>query len=114
MNFDTMAASLPDWKRMSVERYAAEEIATGEKKITRQGEVYWRQVRRFFYRPLPPFIPHDLETTTRNFNVLAAFQHGVLPGQPSNSEIQLMTFGDLGGYSIDKLDYRVAKNIKRA
>ncbi len=114
MDIESLVENVAPWKAMQVERYVAQEIATGQKKITKQGNVYWRQIRPFFYRPLPPFLQYDLESTTRDFHLLAGFQHGVLNGQPSNSGINLMIFDEVGSYSAGKLHHSVLGNVKRA
>ena len=74
MSEDAPLRDFQSWPPMSVERFAALEGAAGL-KISKQSDIYWREVRPFFYRPLAPFCKYDPQKTKRQFRLLAAFQH---------------------------------------
>jgi hypothetical protein len=101
------------WLPMSIDKYAALECATGMKTL-RQGEILWRQVRPFLYRPLLPFKKYDLKTTKEGLSKLAAFQHSVKDGQSHNSYMNPIVFDELRNYDVNKLRGDVRRSIKRA
>ena len=113
MPVQALAKGFDSWVPMSIDRYAALESAAGL-KIIKQGDVFWREVRPFFYRPLAPFCAYDEASTTRQFRKFAAFQHGVLDGQPSNSYLNSIVFDDLRNYDPGKLHRNAQRNLKAA
>ena len=52
--YNAVPADAPLWERMSADEFAAVELALGG-KVVKSGDVWWRQVRPFFYRPLLPY-----------------------------------------------------------
>src|SRR3954466_10822596 len=98
---------------MSPESYAAAEAASGV-RIIKRGDIYWRRVRPFFYRPLFPFCGYDRRSVERSFPKLAAYQHAVLEGQSSNSYLNLIFYDDIRSYDGEKLHRGPVKNISCA
>jgi hypothetical protein len=98
---------------MSVDRYAAFELATGM-QVFKAGNIWWRRVRPFFYRTLLPFEKYDLNTAANGFGKLGAFQHGVADGQPFNSYLNPIVFEEPGKYDTRKLRHSVQARIKKA
>ena len=98
------------WPAMSPERYAALELSSGV-RIIKQGDVYWRRVRPFFYRPLFPFCKYDSVSINRSFRKFAACQYAVWEGQPSNSFLNLLIYNDVRSYDAEKLRRGPAKNL---
>jgi hypothetical protein len=101
------------WPSMTVERYAALERAT-KSKVVKTGDLWWRQVRPFLYRPLLPFKKYDLKKTRDSFNRFGAFQHGVEDGQPHNSYLNPIVFDQPRDYDLKKLRHGVQRHIKKA
>jgi hypothetical protein len=95
---------------MSPERYAALELSSGV-RIIKQGDVYWRRVRPFFYRPLFPFLRYDSISINESFRKLAACQYAVREGQPNNSFLNLITYDEIRSYDAEKLHRGPAKNL---
>jgi hypothetical protein len=110
---EALPKDFDSWVPMSIDRYAALESAAGL-KVTKQGDVFWQQVRPFFYRPLAPYCGYDQAATARQFGKLAAFQHGVLNGQPSNSYLNFIVFDDLRNYDPGKLHRNAQRNLRAA
>lgn len=98
---------------MSVDRYAAFELANGM-KVFKAGDIWWRQVRPFFYRALLPFKKYDLSKASGGFGKLGAFQHGVADGQPFNSYLNPIVFEEPGKYDTRMLRSNVQARIKKA
>lgn len=98
---------------MSPERYAAVESSSGV-RIIKQGDVYWRRVRPFFYRPLFPFCRYDRMSVGRSFRKLAACQYGVWEGQSSNSFLNFIVYDDIRSYDAEKLHRGPAKHLSFA
>jgi hypothetical protein len=101
------------WSSMTIDRYAALEWATGV-KVVKIGDLWWQQVRPFFYRPLLPFKKYDLQRTTDGFSRIATFQHAVEGGQSRNSYLNPLVFEEPRAYDMKKLPYNVQKHIKKA
>ncbi|MGC2208943.1 MAG: hypothetical protein WA532_02430 [Candidatus Korobacteraceae bacterium] len=98
---------------MSVDRYAAFELATGT-KVLKVGNIWWRRVRPFFYRTLLPFKKYDANRAKDGFSKIGAFQHGVEDGQPFNSYLNPIIFEEPGNYDVRKLRPNVQVHIKKA
>ena len=101
------------WPAMSMDRYASLESMSGA-RIAKQGDIYWRQVRSFFHRPLIPFRKYDLESTSREFKKFGAFQHAVCEGQPHNSYLNLVVYEDVRSYEARRLHRGPARNLVAA
>jgi hypothetical protein len=97
---------------MGVPRYADFQRAIGL-KLTHQGDIWWQQVRPFFYRPLLPFKTYDLKSLDRSHK-LGIFQHAVLNGQRANSYLNPVVFDDLANYELRNIGENGRRNLKRA
>lgn len=101
------------WQSMTLDRYAALEQATGA-KVTKVGDIWWRQVRPFLYRPLLPSRKYDLKKATTGLAGFGAFQHGVEDGQPYNSYLNPIVVDEPRNYDVKKLCSNVQRNIRKA
>jgi hypothetical protein len=81
----------PAWQTMSIDRYAQLVEAAGG-TILKQGEVWFKQGHRFYYRPLLPHRKYDLYETRRQITKFGVFQHGVKDGQPHNCYLNFIIF----------------------
>jgi hypothetical protein len=97
---------------MPLERYAAFEQAVNV-KVVKAGDIWWRQVRPFLYRPLLPFKTYDTKKTLDDFNRFGAFQHAVNDGQPHNSYLNPIVFDQPRDYNLKKL-HQVQVSVKKA
>ncbi len=106
--------SLPSitWPVMSVERYAALEQALGA-KVLRTGDIWWVQIRPFFYRPLLPFERYDVGEVNRLVGHRGVFQHAVREGQAHNSYLNPVIFDDLHNYDSRLLRKNVRGSLKK-
>ncbi len=104
---------LPCWQRMSVDRYAAFEQATGV-NVVRIGEVWWTNTRPFFYRPLLPFEKYNQSKVRKQFDRTGIFQHAVEVGQVANSYLNPILFEKLQDYDVRKLRDNVRGSLKKA
>jgi hypothetical protein len=100
------------WSSMTIERYAAFEQAV-DVKVVKAGDIWWRQVRPFLYRPLLPFKTFDTKKTLDSFNRLGAFQHAVPNGQPHNSYLNPIVFDQPRDYNVKKT-HQVHVGVKKA
>lgn len=102
------------WQKMRIEEYAAYQGSTGE-RIVKAGQLYWRRVRPFFYRPLLPFTEHSPDTVcppTPGF--FGGYQYAVSSGQKANSLINLLMYEDVEQYSEAVLDRHKRNQIRSA
>jgi len=98
---------------MSIDEYAEYEKGNGT-PVFKVGDVWWRAVRPFFYRPLLPF--QEIERSNSNVFPSHSFgyQHAVLDVALANSYLNLFVFDDIQNYSFDKLKSDRKNNIRRA
>jgi hypothetical protein len=101
------------WSSMTIERYATLERATGVKAV-KVGDIWWQQVRPFFYRPLLPFKRFDLKLMIDGFTKFGAFQYAVEDGQSCNSYLNPIIFDEPHNDDIKKLPYNAQKHVKKA
>ncbi len=102
------------WDRMSVDDYAELERASGATLI-KSGDVWWRQVRRGFFRPLFPFTRITPGKAVVPANpLLGGYQHLVHDGERSNSFGNLFLFDDLKSYSIEEVGKSLRKDIRKS
>jgi hypothetical protein len=101
-------------RKMTLQEYAAIEMAFGE-KIVNLNNVYWRRVRPFFYRPILPFIEYPPESVALpRASFLGGAQHAVSRPEIANSFMNFLMFDDLQGYSFDSVNYNLRRKIKLA
>jgi hypothetical protein len=101
------------WQNMSVDEYANLEIETGN-TILKTEDIWWRQIRSFFYRPLLPYELYDHKYIKKVFNKLSLFQHAVPEGYPYNSFIRIIIFDRLQEYALTKLKSENRRKILKA
>ena len=101
------------WPTMSIERYAAFEQSLGT-KVLRTGDIWWVQIRPFFYRPLLPFKRYDAEHVKKAIGNRGVFQHVVMEGQSHNSYLNPVIFDDLHSYDRRLLRKNVRGSLKKA
>ena len=102
------------WIKLSIDRYAKLESATGARLKNIDG-VWWRRIRPFFYRPLffdskitvgsvrPPISP-----------LIGGYQHLVHDPAQANSQMNFLVCKNDGSYSIQSLSRNYRKNIAKA
>jgi len=103
-----------DWQEMAAGEFAAFEQLL-DPHIVLRNDVYWRQVRPFFYRPLLPFrelVPAAVKPPP--LARLGGFQHAVPPGERANSCLNLLLFENAEAYSLEQLDYNRKRQVKQA
>ena len=101
-------------RKMTLQEYAAIEMAFGE-KIVNLNNVYWRRVRPFFYRPFPAYVecqPESVAIPRASF--LGGVQHVVSRPEIANSSMNFLMFDDLQGYSLDNVNYNLRRKIRLA
>ena len=102
------------WGEIDAVRYASHEQNLGL-KISRIGDVAWRRVRPFFYRPLyamQEIDPHQVSGP--GGAMFGAFQHAVPRGARANSYLNYLIFDQLSVYSLASLNSERRRRIKRA
>jgi hypothetical protein len=99
---------------MSVDEYAALESAMGA-RLVRSGDVWWRQVRSCFYRPLLPFLELDpAEVKLPRRALFGGAQFGVVAGAAANSLVDLLIFDEPQTYSLNALSQGSRRHVRRA
>jgi len=102
------------WQRMSVEEFAAFEQAQGE-PIIKIGQVWWREVRSCFYRPLLPFQSYGPEALRAPPKaLLGGSQFPVANSEDANSVLNMMMFQDLEAYSLQRLERHNRAQVRTA
>jgi hypothetical protein len=99
---------------MSADEYAVFEKACGA-SVVNVGSQWWRQIRPYFYRPLPWF--HELDpkkVTPPASSHLGGYQHLVAEGSAHNSNMKVLLFQSPQAYSLDKLSSNDRYHIRRA
>jgi hypothetical protein len=99
---------------MSVDEYASLEAALGA-TLVKAGNIWWRKVRPFFYRPL--LLHRELaidHLTYPRSRWLGGVQHAVPAGVPTNSRIQLLQFDNPREYSPESLNPTSRRHLRRA
>lgn len=102
------------FERMSIDEFSRYEISNGEKYI-KVNDIWWGQVRGFFYRTIFPFHVYDdhvVKPPTPAY--LGGYQYSNQDAKCSNSYLNYIIFDDVCNYSIDKLSYNVRWSIKKA
>ncbi len=99
---------------MSADDYAAFQ-RTQHGTIVRMGDVLWKRVRPFFYRPLLVFDELDPRSVqVPGGAILGGYQFAVSASQPSNSFLNFRVFADIRDYSPERLDKNPRRQIKLA
>jgi hypothetical protein len=103
---------------MTIEEYAHFSQMNGE-KVVRYDDVWWKEVRRFFYRPLFPFLELKLHEKKPPRNALIGGYQHLVPQDLSradatgNSFMNFLIFDDCERYSLEQLKHNHRSNIKK-
>jgi hypothetical protein len=99
-----------DIDQLSVAEYAYIQSLRGH-KVELHGSVYWIETRRFFYRPVLPFIA--LNSVVPPCRGYGGYQYAVDNERDANSTINFRIYGNCNAYSIktQKSEYRRAVRI---
>lgn len=98
---------------MNIDQYAQLEQQTGIPLI-KKGEIYWREVRPFFYRPLLPFDPYPIEATSELFPFWNMIQFPVEEKSRANSALNMIVIDDIQTYSIETLHKDRRRDVRKA
>lgn len=99
---------------MDLGEFAAYERSQGE-KIIKVDDIYWRQVRPCFYRPLLPFREYSPEVVRPpRESMFGGVQHSLPDGFNGNSFLNLLLFEDINAYCTATLSSRRRKQLKAA
>ena len=98
---------------MNIDAYAQLEQQTGIRLI-KKGEIWWREVRPFFYRPLFPFGAYPVKETARLFPFWQMAQFPVAEKSQANSQLNMIVFDDIQSYSIGVLHKDRRRDIRKA
>jgi hypothetical protein len=101
------------WQSMSIDRFATFHAELGI-KVCREGGIWWRQVRPFFYRPLLPLNKYTFHARRQGLARFAVFQHAVEKGCPHNSFLNPIVFDRLPEYEMKELAENARRNLKKA
>lgn len=84
-------------------------------KVVAAGNVYWHEVRPFFYRPLWPLQELRPDTVTPPLrSVLGGVQYAVPADVEANSALNFFVFDDLANYHVNTLSRKPKKQVRLA
>ena len=102
------------WQKMTGENYAAFVQLTGG-KVIRTGDMYWRQVRAGFYRPLLQFEEYHPDSIKAPRPALwGGVQYAVAPEARANSFLNRLAFANTQGYGLDSLQRNWKRKVRLA
>ncbi|RXK52923.1 hypothetical protein ESB00_14520 [Oleiharenicola lentus] len=102
------------WNEMKVEEFAAFVGLLGPRPI-RCGEIYWGEVRRYFYRPLQPLHIFDRAKICRPIGAAwGGAQYAVSEGPDANSWLNWLAFDQTQNYSVATLDKNRRRQVRLA
>jgi hypothetical protein len=91
------------WKPTTVAEFADFERSQGQRIVTK-GNIHWKQVRPFFFRPLVPFLEYQPAAVSPPLGShLGGCQFAVPQGSPANSLLNMLIFQNLDAYSLAAL-----------
>jgi hypothetical protein len=97
------------WDTMNIDEFAAFQRTDGN-NVVKSGDVWWVEIRPFFFRPLFPFT--EIDPSSHNYP-LKSLLGGVLHLAPSsrraNSRMHFFIYDDLQSYSLDALSNKRKK-----
>lgn len=102
-----------NFQQMSVEEYAQLQSILGM-PLVKQGDVYWRRVRPFFYRPLLSFQSYNLDMKSITFGKFRGFQYAVNDTAHANSTLNFLVVNPVNDYSLAKVSHNRRRLIKEA
>ena len=98
---------------MNIEEHAQLEQKTGSRLIKKEN-IWWRQVRPSFYRPLLPFESYNYGEIIRCFPPWQTVQFPVKEESRANSQLHMIVFEDIQSYQLDTLNRSRRHDIKNA
>ncbi len=99
---------------MSADEFASLEKALGV-NVLKVGSTWWREVRPYFFRPLPWFREFQPEDVTPPATAhIGGFQHLVPEGVKHNSMLKVLLFQSPQTYSLEKLSSNDRYHVRRA
>jgi hypothetical protein len=102
------------WQKTSVAEFAGFERNQGE-QIVEVNNIYWRQVRPFFFRPLLPFREYQPEAAAPPLRShFGGCQFAVPRGSRANSFLNVLLFRNAETYSPAALDAPDRRQIRSA
>ncbi|MBJ6802392.1 hypothetical protein [Geomonas propionica] len=102
------------WEPMTLDEFAKFQKASGV-KVIKVGDVWWRQVHPFFFRPLFPFA--EVAPGRSRYPLpsrIGGVIHMVPAGAPSNSFMNMFVYDQLKDYSLDGVGAKQRNIIKKA
>jgi len=98
---------------MTVDEYASFQRANGL-KLTRIDDIWWGEVRPFFFRPLLPYteiIPNSKQYPFKS--LIGGVKHVVPSGEKNNSNMNYFVFDDLQRYSLKRVKDKRRNEIRK-
>ncbi len=99
------------WQKMTVDEYAAYEKGNGT-PVVKVGDVWWRRVKPFFYRPL--FLFQTLDIGKKVPCGAIGWQHKVADPKCANSCIKVIVFDNIAHYSLECLKRKKRSFVRKA
>ena len=88
---------------MTIDEFAMFQQANGM-NVVKIDDIWWAEVRPFFFRPLLPFT--EIYPNSERYplkSLIGGFQHVVPPGIKTNSHMNFLVFDNLQDYSLNML-----------
>ncbi|NQT24003.1 hypothetical protein HQ585_01475 [candidate division KSB1 bacterium] len=101
------------WQSLSIDEYAELERGCGS-IILQYGDVWWRRVRPFLFRPLDPFKSTSCDAIRPHLGPLTAVQHYVSDNEVANSHFNLLVFDQFDDYCIENLRKHHRRYLREA
>jgi len=91
------------YQRMTIQEYALYQRSLGL-KVEKRNDVWWAEVRPFFFRPLIPLAEVDPDATRYpGKSRIGGFLHAVPPSATTNTEMNFFIYDDIQRYSLGQL-----------
>jgi hypothetical protein len=97
------------WETMTIDEFAAFQRTDGN-KVVKSGDVWWVEIRPFFFRPLFPFTV--IEASPRSYplkSLLGGVLHLSPSGRSANTRMHFFIYDELQAYSLDALSNKRKK-----
>jgi hypothetical protein len=108
-----MSGDTVNWERMTVDEYASFQQANGM-KLTRIDDIWWAEVRPFFYRPLLPYTEFNYKSKRYPpKSLIGGFKHAVPEEERTNSTLNSFVFAGLQKYSLKTLKDKRRNEIRK-
>ncbi|MRR06986.1 MAG: hypothetical protein EG828_08580 [Deltaproteobacteria bacterium] len=91
------------YQRMTIQEYALYQRSLGL-KVEKRNDLWWAEVRPFFFRPLIPLAEVDPEATRYpGQSRIGGYLHAVPPAATANAQMNFFIYDNLQRYSLDQL-----------